>query len=277
MKLCRRFPMKLQQKMFSSKTTIDPQEIALFEKLTANWWDSQGPLKPLHAMNTLRVPLVRNGLINQGVVSKENIYSCTPLKGLSILDVGCGGGILSEALARLGAQVTGIDANPSAIDLAKHHALKNNLSINYLFTSIEEHAMENIEKYDAITASEVIEHVTNKEPFLDACVECLKPSGSMFMTTMNKTIFTEVFAIYAAENIFDLIPKGTHQIEKCIEPEQLQRILEKNYLQTKEIRGMFYNFLTNEWCWCLPTWISYSLHAVKPKERGRFLQKQLIK
>ncbi|CAG9768710.1 unnamed protein product [Ceutorhynchus assimilis] len=268
MQFFRRFPLNLQQnfrRMLSSKTTIESHEVALFEELIADWWNPKGRVKFLHSMNTLRVPLVSNGLYNQGIISEENIHSSKPLKGVSILDVGCGSGILSEALALLGAKVTGIDTNPIYLELAKHHAIKNNLSIDYLFTSIEEHAIENLERFDAVVASEVIEHVTDKVQFIDACAKSLKPAGSMFLTTLNKTIFTEIFAIYSAENIFNLIPKGTHQIEECIEPEQLQKLLENNYLQTKEIRGMFYNLFSNEWSWCLPTWMFYALHAVKPK------------
>ncbi|CAH1130619.1 unnamed protein product [Ceutorhynchus assimilis] len=222
-------------------------------------------------MNNLRVPLVRNGLIKQGAVSKENINSFTPLRGLFILDVGCGGGILSEALALLGAKVTGIDMDPKVIELAKFHAQQNNLSIDYRLSSIEEHAMKNVEKFDAVVASEVIEHVKDKVQFIDACEKSLKPSGSIFLTTLSKTIFTEMIAIHLFENVFNFLPKGTHQIEDCIEPEQLQKLLENNCLQTKEIRGMFYNLFTNEWSWCLPTCIFYSLHAVKSKGIGNAL------
>ncbi|CAH1130274.1 unnamed protein product [Ceutorhynchus assimilis] len=213
--------------MFSSRTT---HEVLPFGELIDDWWNLQGPAKPLHAMNNLRVPLVKNGLINQGAVSKENINSSKPLEGLSILDVGCGGGILSEALALLGAKVTGIDSHPKAIELAKYHAQQNNLSIDYCSSSIEEYARKNLEKFDAVVASEVIEHVTDKVQFIEACEKSLKPAGSIFLTTLSKTIFTKIIAIYLTENVFnkvfDLLPKGTHQIGDCIKPEQLQKLLE---------------------------------------------------
>ncbi|CAH1130620.1 unnamed protein product [Ceutorhynchus assimilis] len=240
MQFFRRIPLNFQQKRtFSSRTTP-----AQFGELIDDWWNPHGPAKGLHAMNNLRVPLVRNGLIKQGAVSKENINSFTPLRGLFILDVGCGGGILSEALALLGAKVTGIDMDPKVIELAKFHAQQNNLSIDYRLSSIEEHAMKNVEKFDAVVASEVIgeipgtekklyysdflEHVKDKVQFIDACEKSLKPSGSIFLTTLSKTIFTEMIAIHLFENVFNFLPKGTHQIEDCIEPEQLQKLLENS-------------------------------------------------
>ncbi|XP_050295526.1 ubiquinone biosynthesis O-methyltransferase, mitochondrial [Anthonomus grandis grandis] len=259
-----RFP-KLSQNLIRQLGTIDHQEVKQFDQMSTEWWSESGGVRPLHTMNKLRIPMIRDGLINEGAVPLINADSATPLKGLSILDVGCGGGIMTEALARLGATVTGIDASPKIIDVAKQHAAESQLNINYIATSIEEYGKLNSEKFDAVAASEIIEHVTEKEKFLSACSTCLKPSGSIFVTTINKTFMSELIAIYFAENILEMIPKGTHHIDKCIEPHKLQRILEDNNLRTKLVHGMCYNFITNNWSWSSNKSISYGIHAVKIK------------
>ncbi|CAG9768713.1 unnamed protein product [Ceutorhynchus assimilis] len=255
-------PSAVQIRLVSSVTTVDAKEIEFFQQ-TSDWWDKSGSMRPLHSMNKLRIPLIRDGLINQGTALKENLETATPLKGLSVLDIGCGGGILSEPLARLGAQVTGIDANPNIIEVAKKHAESNHLAINYLYTSIEDFCKDNQEKYHAIAASEILEHVTEKEAFIRACVTCLKPSGSIFITTLNKTMFTNILGIYVAENVLKLVPRGTHQFEKCIKTHHLQRLLEDNNIQTKLIHGLFYNICTNNWSWCSDQSINYCIHAIK--------------
>ncbi|KAL1513307.1 hypothetical protein ABEB36_002729 [Hypothenemus hampei] len=247
----------------SHSTTIDQQEIEQFKKLAKEWWHEFGSNKPLHSMNKLRVPFVRDGLINEGVVHEQNLKTSTPLKNLSILDVGCGGGILSEPLCRLGANVTGIDANPGIIDVAKKHAEKNHLNINYLFSSIEDHSKCHFEKYDSIVASEILEHVTEKEKFLSACSACLKPLGSIFITTINNTALASFLSIFVAETVLELVPKGIHQPDKFIEPYRLQRMLEDCNLKTKVIHGMFYNVFTNNWHLCSNNSVNYCIHAVK--------------
>lgn len=193
------------------------------------------------------------------------------------------GGILAEPLSRLGAHVTGIDANPNTIQLAKSHSKLNNLEINYVTSSIEEHAANHMEKYDAIVASEILEHVSKKKRFIEACVQCLKPKGSIFITTINKTTIANFLGICISENVLNLLPKGTHQFEKFIEPVKLQRMLEDckfykkiciNFFKyfmfvgncrSELIHGMFYNILTNTWHWCTDTSLNYALHAVKLK------------
>lgn len=219
-------------------------------------------MKMLHAMNRLRVPFIRDGLINTGIVAKDNIEKSEPLIGVSILDVGCGGkihteisfsflfirisltgGILSEPLARLGGNVTGLDATNDLIEIAKtHDTLK---TINYICASVEEHASENEAKYDAIVASEILEHVTNPDEFLKACVKCLKPQGSIFVTTVNKTLPSFFGGILMAEYVLRWLPKGTHQWEKFITPPQLQRFLEdgKYNFFSKSILNYVFFFL----------------------------------
>ncbi|RZC33598.1 hexaprenyldihydroxybenzoate methyltransferase, mitochondrial, partial [Asbolus verrucosus] len=248
----------------SNTGSVDTNELKHFKQFTKEWWDKIGPCKGLHSMNKLRIPLIRDGLINVNVVSQHNVNSPTPLKGISILDVGCGGGILTEPLARIGGEVTGLDASPDLIEMAKAHSeLENLQNIRYVCSSIEEHAEDNLHKYDAVVASEIIEHVTQKEEFLKACMKCLKPGGSFFLTTLSKTWLANVAAIWLAENWFQILPKGTHQYDKFVKPHDVQRILNEERCQTVLLHGMFYNVLTNDWSWCSNNNVSYALHAVK--------------
>ena len=221
--------------------------------------------KALHTMNKLRVPFVRDGLINAGTVKPQFVNTSEPLKGLTILDVGCGGGILCEPLARLGAKVTGIDATAELIVIAKEHVPKepefNDLL--YLHTTVEEHAKTNLMSYDAVVASEVIEHVLDKPAFIKACINCLKPNGSIFITTLNKTYVSYFGGVLIAENVLRLLPVGTHNWNLFISPPQLQRMLEDHKCRTRAIHGMVYNPITNTWKWSAIKEINYALHAIK--------------
>ncbi|CAK9826997.1 Ubiquinone biosynthesis O-methyltransferase, mitochondrial [Anthophora retusa] len=247
------------------KSTVDVTTVDLHSKLSNKWWDVNGEMRALHALNPLRVQFVRDGLANTGVKA-ECPY--LPLEGIKILDVGCGGGLLSEPLARIGAEVTGIDASPDLIATAKEHAaLDPNLDgkLNYIQTAIENFASDNKETYNAVVASEVIEHVNNKDLFLKCCVNTLKPGGSIFLTTLNKTLPSWLGGIIAAEHVLKLVPKGTHDWNKFITPPEIQYLLESCGCKTKLIHGMFYNLLKNEWFWMTSTVINYAVHAVKKK------------
>lgn len=248
------------------QTTVDEKEVKHFTEQV--WWEKNSELKVLQAMNKIRVPFVRDCLINSRVINEEVIDSPTPLQGIKIIDVGCGGGFFSEPLARLGATVTGIDATPNAITTAQNHAsldpsIERNLT--YLETTIEEHAAKNKAVYDVVVSSEVIEHVTNKELFVKACTETLTPGGSIVMTTISQTIMSLVGAIWAAEYVFKLLPVGTHQHEKFITPYKLRRMLEQNSCTTRVVHGMLYNPITNKWHWIGNTAINYAIHAIKKK------------
>ncbi|XP_003705086.1 ubiquinone biosynthesis protein COQ3, mitochondrial isoform X1 [Megachile rotundata] len=248
------------------KSTVDLATVDLHSKLSNKWWDIKGEMRALHALNPLRVQFVRDGLANTGI----NIESPhLPLEGIKILDVGCGGGLLSEPLARIGAEVTGIDASSELITVAKEHAaLDSNISgrLNYIQTVIEDFAPTNSKVYNAVIASEVVEHVNEKELFLKCCVSTLKPDGSIFLTTLNKTLPSWLGGIIAAEYVLKLVPKGTHDWNKFISPAEMQRLLETYGCKTKLIHGMFYNPLKNEWSWVASRAINYAIHAVKRKE-----------
>lgn len=209
-------------------------------------------MKSLHAMNFLRVPFVRDSLVNTGVAKKEFVDTCKPLKGLQIVDIGCGGrlcllkyylnysncfhytigGFLSEPLARLGCKVVGIDASNDLITVAKDHASKDKTlsNLTYLTSSVEEFSKNNPEVFDAVVSSEVIEHVNDKTSFVRECAKCLKPGGSIIFTTTNKTFLSGFLMLCVAERFMGLVPKGTHEYEKFIEPHSVQRLLEDSKL-----------------------------------------------
>jgi ubiquinone biosynthesis O-methyltransferase len=237
--------------------TVDPTEIIYFKQFAAEWWDDKGRMKPLHSLNNIRVPLIRDRLIKIGATG---IHECN---SLSVLDVGCGGGILVEALKIVGYNVTGLDANAELINVAKIHAKSKNLSVNYECTTIEEHAAVNAQKYDVVVSSETIEHVTEKQQFLRSCIQCLKPGGSLFITTFNKTWLAQFAAIFLAENIFKCITKGTHEYDKFIGLKVLSDTLRKEKCATIFTSGILYNPFINKWYLSNYHSISYALHAVK--------------
>ncbi|XP_019696365.2 ubiquinone biosynthesis O-methyltransferase, mitochondrial isoform X2 [Harpegnathos saltator] len=259
---------KVNYTLVRSTSTINIKDIKYYSKIKNDWWDTSknGIMLSLHLFNPLRVQFIRDGLANTGF--KEQTPSL-PLQGVKIADVGCGGGILTEALARTGAQVTGVDASEELINVAKLHAeLDSNISknINYVQTSIEEFSSKNEKLYDAVISSEVIEHVYNQELFLKECVKLLKPGGSIFITTLNKTLISWFLGIIIAEYVINIIPRGIHDWNNFIPPCEIQRILEKNGCKTKLIHGIIYNPISMKWSWSSNTILNYGLHAVKKKE-----------
>ncbi|CAH1388546.1 unnamed protein product [Nezara viridula] len=250
------------------RSSVDQKEIDHHKQYADDWWDEKnGPMRALHSMNAVRIPFIRTGLINTGRLKEDEVCASPQyMHGIKILDVGCGGGIMSIPLSRLGAEVTGIDPSQELIDVAKKEVeaqLSADSKIQFLTTTIEEHCSSHKELYDAIVLSEVIEHVTNKEEFVHLCVEALKPTGSIFFTTINRTMASWLGAIVTAEYIFNLVPRGTHDWEKFPTPEELQKYLDRAGCKTLLSCGVLYQPLLNEWYWVENTSINYALHAVK--------------
>ena len=218
--------------------SIDKDEVAKFSAMAEEWWDLNGKFKPLHKFNPVRV-----GYIKDRAASHLGVDS---LKDVEILDIGCGGGLLSEPLARLGAKMTSIDASEKNIKIAKLHAEKSGLGINYQCTSAEELAAMG-KKFDIVLNMEVVEHVADVESFLKASCELLKPGGIMFLATLNRTAKSFALAIIGAEYVLKWLPKGTHNWEKFLKPSEVERHLRVSGLGLQELQGVSYNPFKDEW------------------------------
>ena len=221
--------------------TLDKKEIEKFSKIAEEWWNPTGKFKPLHKFNPIRIKYIKDNLINDfKLKNKKN-----PLKGLKILDIGCGGGLLSEPMARLGAEVVGIDPSKKNIEIAKLHLKKSNLNIKYYNFSPEN--FKSKKKFDVILNMEIIEHVENVNFFINQSSKFLKKSGIMFVATLNQTLKSYLFAIIGAEYILKWLPIGTHNWQKFIKPEELINICKKNFLQLQKIDGMSFNPIIDKW------------------------------
>ncbi|XP_068193406.1 ubiquinone biosynthesis O-methyltransferase, mitochondrial isoform X2 [Antennarius striatus] len=251
----------------ASQTTVDPDELRRFQSLASKWWDEQGEFAALHAMNDLRVPFIRDNLLN--VHTRH--HPGKPLAGLRILDVGCGGGLLTEPLGRLGGNVLGIDPVEDSISTAQLHSSNDpelRSRVSYRACSLEELSSEEegeqgAGQFDAVVASEVVEHLADPETFAFCCSHVLKPGGSLFITTLNKTNLSYALAIVVAEQLFRIVPSGTHDWEKFISPVELERLLESNGFSVKSVQGMLYNPFSGAWSWTDSTAVNYALHAIK--------------
>ena len=223
-------------------TTINKEEIQKFSNLAEEWWDVNGKFKPLHMFNPIRIEYITEKLKYHFNIESNNDNF---LNKINILDIGCGGGLISEPLARLGGSVTGIDASEKNIKVAKTHAKKNNLKIQYLNTSPEK--LEVDEKFDVILNLEIVEHVENVNLFLRSCNKLLKKNGIMFTATLNRTLTSYVKAIIGAEYILRWLPIGTHDWNKFIKPEELEKLLTEEKFKTIDIKGLKFNPLTSKW------------------------------
>jgi 2-polyprenyl-6-hydroxyphenyl methylase / 3-demethylubiquinone-9 3-methyltransferase len=221
--------------------SVNSKEIEKFSKIAEEWWDPNGKFKPLHKFNPMRISYIKENITKTFKINQSK----TPLKNIKILDIGCGGGLLSEPMYRLGADVTAIDASKKNIAVAKLHAEKNNLKIKYLCTSPEKLKIK--DKFDVILNMEIVEHVENVNFFLKSCSSLLKKNGIMFVATLNKTLKSYVFAIVGAEYVLRWLPIGTHEWEKFIKPEDLIDILKKNNFKLEQIDGMKFNLLKDKW------------------------------
>ena len=226
--------------MSSQPLNVNEDEIAKFEQVASQWWDLTGDFKPLHQINPLRVQFISQHIAFQveGVDSKNSFYD------IQMIDVGCGGGILSESLAKLGANVTGIDMGTEPLNVAKLHALETGVSINYQKITAEEKALENPGTFDVVTCMEMLEHVPDPASVIQACSTLVKPGGLIFFSTLNKSIKSYLLAILAAEKLLKIVPDGTHDHDKFIRPSQLIGWAEEHGLKCIDASGIHYNPIT---------------------------------
>jgi len=218
--------------MNETSHNVDHAEISKFEELASRWWDPNSEFKPLHDINPLRI---------------DYINGHTPLAGKKVIDVGCGGGLLSEGLAQLGADVTGIDMGDAPLTVARLHQHESGVDVDYQRTTAEQMAAEHPRTFDVCTCLEMLEHVPDPASVIEACAALVKPGGELFFSTINRNPKSYLFAIVGAEYILGMLPKGTHEYRKFIRPSELERWARAAGLQLRELRGMTYNPLTGEY------------------------------
>ena len=223
-------------------TTINKEEIQKFSKLADEWWDVNGKFKPLHMFNPIRIEYILDEITKHFKLDKKTKL---PLKNLNILDIGCGGGLISEPMARLGGNVTGIDAAEKNIKIASLHSKESNLKIRYLENSPEQ--LKEKEKFDIILNLEIVEHVENLDLYLQSCYDLLKRNGLMFTATINRTLISYIKAIIGAEYVLRWLPIGTHDWNKFVKPEELQKKLTDKKFTTNNIKGLEFNPIFNKW------------------------------
>ncbi|VDK84914.1 unnamed protein product [Litomosoides sigmodontis] len=246
-----------------SSNSVDDNDIKAFAKLSPDWTKENGSFKALYSMNRLRLPLIVD-MIGRGTRDSHDYLS-----GLHIADVGCGGGILTFPMARLGANVEAVDASHDVIasleEAENCFRRENRGSGKATFTcsSVEDFATKNAGMFDAVVASEIIEHVADVELFVESCIQLVRRSGALFFTTINKTVMSRLMAVWMAERVLGIVPPGIHNWSRFIEPKFLRLILEENGCSVRLLHGMIYNPLTNHWSWSGNTSINYALVAIK--------------
>lgn len=243
----------------TSSVTVDPQEVARFERLAKDWWEPQGPMAPLHRLNPVRLGYIRDEACRR---FGRDPRAPRPLDGLAVLDVGCGGGILSEPLARLGASVTGLDPAPTNIAVARLHAERAGLAVDYRDETVEILSNRG-ESFDVVLAMEVVEHVPHVPAFVAACASTVAPGGFLAMATINRTLRAFALAIVGAEYVLGWLPRGTHQWDRFVTPDELRGAVEAAGLTVQDIRGVVYNPLTDQWTLARDTAVNYMLAATR--------------
>lgn len=246
-------------KNIDSRSTIDSQEVEKFTLMAEEWWDESGKFRPLHLLNPVRVSYILETI-------KKDFDTLTQehLNSLTLLDIGCGGGLLSEPMARKGMQVTAIDASEKNIEIAKLHAKKSGLNIAYQSMSAEQLLEEkNTKPFDVVLAMEIIEHVANVPAFCQSIASLVKPGGTLYVATLNRTVKSFAYAIVGAEYILRWLPKGTHDWSKFMKPSEICSILQKHGMQIEDIQGVSYNPLLGSWYLSRDISVNYMLRAKK--------------
>lgn len=238
-------------------STIDPAEVARFDAMAKSWWDPKGPMAVLHKFNPVRLGFIRDLACERFGRDPKSLRA---LDGLTLVDIGCGGGVLSEPLARLGAQVTGLDPAEGNISVAAAHAQKSGLAIDYRAETIEALVGQG-RSFDIVLAMEVVEHVADVEAFVSACCAAVKPGGLLVMATLNRTLKSYALAIVGAEYILRWLPRGTHDWEKFVTPGELGDAIERSGLELGESTGVIYNPLTGRWAAARDMDVNYMLAA----------------
>jgi len=248
--------------MTTAQTTVDPSEVAKFEAMSAEWWDPTGKFKPLHMMNPVRLDYITDKIAER---FGRDLNGPTPFEGLRLLDIGCGGGLLSEPMARLGAQVIGADAAERNIPVARIHAEQSGLDIDYRFTTAEALA-EAGELFDVVLNMEVVEHVASPIDYLTACRNLLKPGGLMLASTINRNPKSYAIAVFGAERVMRWLPVGTHEWSKFITPAELEELLIQAGLEVTDTSGYVFNPLT--WSWSISEKdlsVNYVTASIRPE------------
>jgi len=245
-----------------TSVSVDPQEMANFAAMAQDWWNPDGKFKPLHIMNGARIGFIKENLCNH---FHRDPDIALPLKGLRLLDIGCGGGLLAEPLARLGADITGVDALENNLKTAKTHANQSGLDIDYRHGTIEQMVIADEKPFDAVMNMEVIEHVIDPKTFIADCAAMVRPGGMMFCSTINRTAKAFAFAIVGAEYVLRWLPRGTHQYAKFIKPQELTAWLRDSGLTPGEVVGMNLNPISNTWRFSVDAKINYVTTAVRGK------------
>ena len=232
--------------MTQTHSNVDPAEVAKFEALAANWWDEEGQSKPLHEINPLRLGYIADRV---------------KLQDAKVIDVGCGGGILSEALAQSGAIVTGIDMGEMPLDIAKLHAMEAGIELHYQQSTAEAMATEHTDEFDVVTCMEMLEHVPDPVSIVKSCAELVKPGGDVFLSTLNRHPKAYLFAVLGAEYVLNMLPKGTHDYKRFIKPSELAKWCRMAGLEVKDITGLSYNPLTRQYSLGRDVKVNYLMHC----------------
>jgi 2-polyprenyl-6-hydroxyphenyl methylase / 3-demethylubiquinone-9 3-methyltransferase len=246
----------------SSTGTVDAAEVERFARIAKAWWEPEGEFRPLHKLNPVRLAFIRDRLATH---FGRDIRQTRPFAGLKLLDIGCGGGLASEPLARLGFAVTGIDAGEAMLDVARGHAAESGVAVDYRQATAEDLAAA-AEQWDAVLALEVVEHVASPALFLAAAARLVKPGGAFVAGTINRTPKAFLFAIVGAEYVLGWLPRGTHRWNKFLRPSEIARELRRHGLALQEVAGLAYNPLADRWSLARDLDVNYLLLAIKPTQ-----------